>query len=457
MSNIPKNPIAVPFHLMGKLYDQLISTIAGVDVEEDERNLILFTGKIFGHMIDAIDAYEKKTKKTYRIGLIYDAKQKLDKYTITHLEKLDVIIKCDTKSQAAIQKALMPYQNHILTVTCRSEDQIPLLSRVLPNVPYVAAPSIPSLGWASDKIQMRRRLYNFDPSITPTFQVVNDTKKKTLEDLNTKVGFPMIVKPTGLRASQLVTICYHREELEKTLKIIFKKIKTIYEKFDGNWEPQVLVEQYMEGEMYSIDSYVTAGGNIYFCPMVHVKTGRSMGFDDFFGYRQMTPTLLNKQSIAGAEQVAAKTIMALALRSTSVHVELMKTERGWKVIEVGPRVGGFRHMLYEFAYDMNHTMNDVLNKTGKKPIIPKKVKGFSAAMKFFAKKEGKLSKLTGIKKAKELKSFKRVYIHKKVGEQCSYAKYGGKSVFDIILFSPERSTLLADIRRLEKMINIETT
>ncbi len=77
-------------------------------------------------------------------------------------------------------------------------------------------------------------------------------------------------------------------------------------------------------------------------------------------------------------------------------------------------------------------------------------------MKFFAKKEGKLIKLTGIKKAQELKSFKRIYISKKVGDSCTYAKHGGVSVFNIILFNKDRSLLLADIRRLEKMIHIET-
>jgi len=455
MPHISKNPITAPFHLMGKLYDQLMDTIAGVEVEENEQNLILFTGKIFGHMIDAVTAYEKKEKKTFRIGLIYDTKQKLDKYTVTHLDKLDVIIKCNTKSQKVLQRELMPYQNQIFSVTCRSEDQIPLLARIIPNVPYIHAPTTESLTWATDKILMRERLENFDPSITPRFAVVTDHKAATLAALKEQVGFPMIVKPTGLRASQLVTICYHKEELEKTLKLIFKKIKNIYEKFDGIWTPQILVEQFMEGEMYSVDAYVTSSGNTYFCPMVHVKTGKSIGFDDFFGYRQITPTLLNKKSIADAEHVAAKTIMALGLRSTSVHTEMMKTEQGWKVVEAGPRVGGFRHMLYEFSYDMNHTMNDVMIRKNKKPIMPKKVQGFSVAMKFFAKKEGKLTKLTGIKKARELGSFKRIYIHKKIGDQCSYAKNGGKSVFDIILFNPERSKLLADIRRLEKTINIE--
>jgi biotin carboxylase len=445
-----------PIHLLGRLYKQLLKTIAEDPVRDGKKNLILYTGKIFGHMVDAIEQYEKQKKLPLRIGLIYDEKQKLDEYTEHVLDRLDLVIKCDTKSSSAIQKALLPYQNQILAVTCRSEDQIPLLSRVLPNVPYINHPTTESLAWASDKILMRERLSNFDTSISPKYVVVQDDTKKTLDRLEKEVGFPMIVKPSGLRASQLVTICFHKEELKETLTKVFKKITSIYKEYEGNWEPQVLVEQFIEGSMYSIDAYVSPDGKVYFCPMVNIKTGKTIGFDDFFGYRQMTPTQLKDETVGQAKKVAAKAIIALGLASTSAHVELMRTEDGWKVIEVGPRVGGFRHMLYEFSYDINHTMNDVLVRIGDKPTISKKQLGFSVAMKFFAKEEGKLTKLTGIKKAQELRSFKQIYIHKKIGDSCAYAKHGGKSVFDIIMFNKDRSKLLADIRRLEQMIDIET-
>ncbi|PIT86632.1 MAG: hypothetical protein COU33_02075 [Candidatus Magasanikbacteria bacterium CG10_big_fil_rev_8_21_14_0_10_43_6] len=236
---------------------------------------------------------------------------------------------------------------------------------------------------------------------------------------------------------------------------MFKKLDATHKDTGGTWESQVLVEQFMEGNMYSLDAYVSPKGKMFFCPVVHVKTGRAIGFDDFFGYSQMTPAKLQKESIEAAEAAAAIAIRAMALRSTTVHVEFIRMEDGWKIIEMGPRAGGFRHMMYQYSHGINHTMNDVLVRIGKKPIIPKKQKGWSVAMKFFAKTEGKMKALNGMKKAQELKSFKVMYVHKKVGDMCKYAKNGGSSVFDIIMFHKERSELLADIRRLEKMIEIE--
>ena len=219
---------------------------------------------------------------------------------------------------------------------------------------------------------------------------------------------------------------------------------------------ETVVQQFLDGQLYSIDAYVTSRGKVTFCPPVAVKTGQNIGFDDFFGYQQVTPTLLNKESIEEAECIAKKGIHALGLRSTTAHVELLKTEKGWKVVEIGPRIGGFRDQMYKKSFGINHTMNDILVRIPEKVSVPKKVLGHSAALKFFAKKEGILTKLTGIKKVQELESFDNIKINKKVGDRCMYAKNGGQSVFNIMLFNEDRSKLLADIRRLEQTIEIET-
>ncbi len=407
-------------------------------------------------MITSLRAYEKESKRKFRIALLYDAKEKRHAPTDDLLKSIDIALTCDTFSERAIQEILLPYEDQLLAISCRGEDYMEMFARVIPFVPYLRTPTTESLRWASDKLSMRRRLYTYNKKIAPEYTVVSDTTKASLERIEQKVGFPLVVKPTGLAASRLVTICFHKEELETNLKKVFKKINSVYEETGGNWKPQVLVERFMDGDMYSIDAYVSGRGKVYFVPMVHVKTGRSIGFDDFFGYQQMTPTGLNKESTAAARDVARQAIKALALRSTTAHIELMKTESGWKIIELAARVGGYRQQMYEYSYGINHTANDILIRIPEQVHIKRKIKGHTVYMKFFAKKEGYLSKLIGIKRAQELKSFKEIIVNKKIGDLCTYAKHGGTSVFNILLFNPEKSELLADIRRLEQMVEIET-
>lgn len=416
--------------------------------KKQPKNIIIFVHKIFEEHISLI----KKDKIKYRIALLTDIKQNQKK----QYKDVDIYLSCDTSSGTEIQKMLLPFEEQILAITARGEASIPLLSRIIPHVPYLRTPSPSSLKWATEKILMRRRFSVHDKKISPSYLLVKNLTKDTLKKIEKVVGYPAIIKPTGLAESKLVTIVYHKEELEKSLRRIFRSIKKVYRNSDGRWEPKVLIEQFMEGDMYSLDAHVTSRGKTYFCPPVHIKTGRSIGFDDFFGYAQMTPTLLKKSSITAAEKIATEAIHALGLRSTSVHIELMKMETGWKVIELGPRIGGFRQDLYNLSYGINLNMNDIKIRIPEKISIPKKILGYSIAMKFFAKKEGILTNLIGIKKAESLDSFQKIVINKKVGDKCTYAKHGGGSVFNIILFNKQRSQLLADVRRLEQMIKIET-
>ena len=442
--------------IIGKIYDQMLKAV-DEKKEEKQKNIILYVGKINDQIVETLRKYCKKTETNWRIGVFYDSKVKLNEKDQAVLETVDLKFSCDFNSQSAIQKALLPYQDEILTITCRAEDKIPSFAKIVPHFPYLNTPTSESLTWSSNKIFIRKRLFNHNKDITVPFTMIKDDSKASLEKIENEVGFPLIVKPSGLAASRLVSICFHKEELEGVLRKTFKKIESAYKELAFTGEPDVLVEKYMEGEMYSVDGYVNRKGVTYFCPPVHIKIGKSIGFDDFFGYQQMTPTGLNKENIENLEFVAQEAIHALALRSTTVHIEFFKTETGWKIIELGARVGGFRHLMYEFSYGINHTINDILIRLPEKPIIPKKLKGYTVAMKFFAKEEGVLTKLTGIKKIQELESFKEITINKNIGDQCQYAKNGGSSVFNLIMFNKEKSKILADIRRVEKMVEIETT
>lgn len=416
-----------------------------------KNNIILFVGKYISGISKSLETYEAKTGEKLKVALLYD-----DKKPPKKTEILDLLIPCKTRSVNSIQKALLPHKDSIIAVTCRGEDQIQNFARVIPNLPYLKTPTSESLQWSSDKLLMRKRLYTYNKKITPTFTIVKDCQEKTINKISKKVGFPCIVKPTGLAGSRLVTMCFDKEELEKTLKKVFKKIKNVHKTTGGNWEPKVLVEQFMEGSMYSVDAYVNDKGDVYFCPLVKITTGKEIGGDDFFGYKQTTPVKLKSITISEARDVAKQSIKALGLKNSTAHIEMMRVEEGWKIIEVGARIGGFRHDLYEMTANIDHNMNDILIHMGRKPIIPKKIKGYATAMKFFTPKEGKLIKVYGLQKAKKLSSFVKVEVKKKPGDSCQFARNGGISIFNIILFNKERAQLLADISRLEKMIRIET-
>lgn len=417
------------------------------------RNIIAIVDAPFTLALPTIDE-TKKVLKGSRYLLIYN-KKFIGKEKPEVIEAFDFMVPCDFESPDSIMKALLPYRKEIKTVHCRAEVGIPNFQKVIPHLPYVRTPSTESLEWAIDKFKMRNRFQSFNKDITPKFKFVKDTSKSTIDMIEKKIGFPLVIKPIGLAQSLLVTNVYHREELQKSLSSVFKKIKKVYKEAGRNAEPGVLVEQFIEGNMYSIDGYISSRGGIVFCPMVQIKTGKEIGFDDFFGYQQMTPTTLTKNSTLNAEDVAGQGVKALGLRSTAFHAELIKNDSGWKVIEIGPRIGGFRADLYEYSFGINHRANSVLIGIPHKLTVPKRVLAHSAALKIFSKKEGTIKSITGVKKIKELKSVKNVSQNLKPGDKATFAAKGGKSVVNIILSNKERSKLLADIRRIEKLLVIK--
>ncbi len=420
-------------------------------MNKKEKNIIAYVMNIPSSVPASIKAYQKITGKKYKLMLIRDSEIPLPPSMVLH----DILVSCDFSKPSSIAEALMPYQNALLAITCRGDNNIARFAAVIPHVPYLRTSSTESLMWATDKYEMRKRFKLFDPKVTPKFTRIKENSTAERKRVIGKIGFPMIIKPTNLGASLFVTICYHEEELDSALKTAFKKMPKAYASERRSEVPKIIAEEYMEGDMYSIDSYVNSRGYVYHCPLVRVKTGKDIGHDDFYNYLQMTPTGLKRHSIEKAHTVAETAIHALGLRNTTTHTELMKIDDVWKIIEIGPRMGGFRDDLHMLSCDIDHSLNDILIRIPKMPIIPKKCKGFAVAMKWFATKEGIITEMKGIKKMETLESFHNIVINKKVGNKAVFARNGGKSIFNVFLYNSERSKLLADIRRLEKLVQIK--
>lgn len=418
---------------------------------ERKKDIVVYVNNVPIGVRGAVREFSEKVSHDIFILLLRNIRRKESPTD----KKADIILDVDFSKPTEIAKALYPYMDRLLAITCRSESNIARFISVIPHVPYLATTSTQSLEWASDKYEMRKRFKIFDSEHTPRFTLVKSYAKTERERVIKKVGFPMIIKPTNLAGSALVSVCYHEEELEKTLRRSFRRLRSIYSRDSRIEMPRLMAEEYIEGTMYSIDSYVDSQGNVTHCPIVRVKTGKDVGHDDFYNYLRITPTKLKQSSVRLAQERAEIGIKALGLKNITTHTELFHIDGDWKIIEIGPRVGGHRHELHRLSCDINHSLNDILTRIpGKKPDIPKKCKGYAAVMRYYASKEGIVEQLNGIRKIQDLKSFKNIDVKVKVGDRVYFAKHGGAGVFDLTLYNDEYSKLLADIRHVEQMVNI---
>ena len=68
---------------------------------------------------------------------------------------------------STINKALDPYTDRLLAATCTREYNVRTYRKIVPHIPYLFAPTQESLDWATDKVEMRRRIREKAPESSP--------------------------------------------------------------------------------------------------------------------------------------------------------------------------------------------------------------------------------------------------------------------------------------------------
>jgi len=422
------------------------------------KDVILFINSIHAPTYSALRTHAEKTGQRYKPVVIVDSNIKDSIHELNeqgHLFGNAELITADFDSSASIREALRPYENRIAAVTAHHENSIHEFKKLIPYLPYLATPTETSLEWSTDKKLMRGAFNAYDPTLSPASMHVKDASATTIDTIESALSYPVIIKPSGLERSLLISKANNREELQTTLAATFEQLQTVYRSYMKRLEPSVLVEEFMVGDMYSVDMYVASNGTFRHTPLVKIITGNKVGFEDFFEYLMLTPTGLDEKDTALAYDTAERACKALGLRAVTAHCELMKTAHGWKVIEIGPRVGGYRHEMYGLSYGMNHLMNDLLNRAGVEPEIPATIPRYTAVFRTYAPEEGNLVAVHGTEKIEQLPSFVSMKLRYKKGDALKFAHNTGDAAIEITLCNDDELQLQADIHTIEETLYIE--
>jgi biotin carboxylase len=345
-------------------------------------------------------------------------------------------IKVDFDNDASIKHALEQIKGEIAGIVCRGDGNIQYLRKLVRHLPpSVLVASEESLAIATNKRFMRQVFKEKCPELSPAFVQVDGAEDRDLLMVEQNLKYPVIVKPANLMSSMLIQSCDNREELTKALKETFDQINIIYER-EGRLEtPQVIVEEFLEGDFYSVDAYIGDAGEVYCCPIVGYVPAKQLGIEDFYLYKRFIPTTLSMEAERAAYLASEKVVEAIGLAHSSAHIELILTKSGWKIIEIGPRIGRFRNRMYKLSYGIDHSTNDVLIHLGLQPEIPKELTAYTSCYSIYPDREGRLVEITGFEEAKQLDAVTHIDQMSKVGQSCKQAKHGGKALAEITISS----------------------
>lgn len=360
----------------------------------------------------------------------------------------------DFFDEVRLKSDLEPLHGRLLGVVSRGESSMQYLARLSTACRGwgLVLPESQSLEVAIDKQRMRQRFTEHAPEVTPAFMRVQDSSERTMQLIEEGVGYPLVIKPANLASSLLIQKCDMPEQAERAIAGALQAIRGLYDESGRYEEPVLIVEQMLEGDLYSVDAYITADGEILYCPAVEYVTGQSIGIDDFFLYRRSAPTHLESADWDACKLAVERGIRALSLTATTAHVELCRTKGGWKIIEVGPRMGRYRTEMYREAYGIEHSDNDIRIRLGMRPTIPTDIKAFCSVYSLYPSQEGVLRRIDNVSGIHGLQSL--VYVHRSIedGATVRHAKHGGHALMEVILASEDREQFEKDCAWFEKNV-----
>lgn len=233
----------------------------------------------------------------------------------------------------------------------------------------------------------------------PWYYIITDPTQPLPE----QITFPCITKPTDNSGSRGVMLVNSREELKSAVA---------YSSENGR-KGGVIVEEYMVGPEVSVEVIVWQG-----TPCVLQVTDKlTTGAPHFVEMGHSQPSGLPEADLEKIRDLACRAVKAVGIENGPAHVEIMLTEEGPKMVELGARMGGdciTSHLVpLSTGIDMIKATMDI--SLGLTPdIAPKWKKG--SAIRFFDVPSGTITAIEGVEKAKSIPGVQEISFTKQVGD-----------------------------------------
>lgn len=252
---------------------------------------------------------------------------------------------------------------------------------------------------ATDKAEMREALKKAGVPI-PRFYKVRNTDE--FREAMHKMPDAFMVKPADSSGSRGIFKVEDKMEAEKAYEYAKKYSK------NGN----VVVEECMMGPEVSVET-LAIDGDIH---VIQITDKITTGAPHFVEMGHTQPTRL--ECFDDIKKVAIAANKAIGIENGPSHTEIIVTEEGPKIVELGARLGGdcITSHLVPLSTGINMVEACIKISLGERPdITPKFSKG--SAIRYFQQHAGVIEKIDGIEAAENMHGVRQVSVVHGVGEQ----------------------------------------
>jgi biotin carboxylase len=423
--------------------------------DDPSKDIVLFINDFYPEYASAFHKLSERLHRPLRGILLVDRMAKEQNRVHPDKDHLFEEVVCDFSNAGELRATIKKFEDNLLLVSSSAESSQLDFKKVIPHVPYMRGPTEQSMEWATHKGQMREIIGAYNPSLVPRVRMVGSPIESEIKAVVADLRFPMIVKPTGLSGSSLVSKVNDEHELRRALHKSFTLIHEAYEREGGNGTPEIIVEEFINGDMYSADAYVDEYGKVWVLPILHGTTAHQLGRDGFYAYHWETDNGLSDDENDAGKDAAKQAIHALGLRSCLAHVELFKTiDNRWKICELGARPGGTRQEVYEVSYGVDHALNELLLKIGLEPEVNSELRVHSMVMNINAEEEGVVESIDGVEQAKNHPSVYKLRFFAKPGDMVKLNSNGGTAIGGGLMFNHDPEQLRRDSEAIRAMLRV---
>ncbi|MDD2907684.1 MAG: ATP-grasp domain-containing protein [Candidatus Gracilibacteria bacterium] len=174
-----------------------------------------------------------------------------------------------------------------------------------------------------------------------------------IDEIEKYVGFPFIIKPIdGVQSSGVAKIKNKKDFLD-----YISNYKKFHDRLEarGINNKELIVEEFIDGTLYSVDYYVDKDGNSFISKPVKVRLGVDVKVEDYCNIARIS-TEKTEGEFKGKRLKAFvnSNVKATGIKNTFVHHEFKINSKGeLKTIELNGRLGGGRLELMKRAYGLN--------------------------------------------------------------------------------------------------------
>jgi biotin carboxylase len=362
---------------------------------------------------------------------------------------------CDFSSRDTVMQAvrgirhpvdavIATYENYILPAAWIAEELN------LPGLPIATAEA------CTDKYLMRSLFAKAPEAISPDFAIVSD--EQSLRDFAASHDFPLILKPANLAKSLLVTKNHSLDELIANYQRSMEQIHKVYERYAHNRTPSLIVEEFLEGSIHSVDAFTGSDGEPQVLQnVVDYRTGYDIGYEDNFHYSRLLPSKLSVSDQAALRHCATVGIRALGITNSPSHVEIIMTAKGPRIVEIGARNGGYRERMHKLANGIDITGAALALAFGETPSVTATKNESCAVLELFPKTPGNFGGLAEFEALKALPSLEYVSIKATPGTFVGKAADGHKMCAVVILHHQDSDQFSRDLTFVDNQVHVITT